>query len=236
MLPTGNDVILSFFDLRLRSRSRSNAVTSGSDTSSLDSAHIRTARAREVRLMAEKQDADCTLLLDSSDFFDPPAWVPGRYLQFADFSSTDEQSTLWPVSLPAEMQEDVRLYIPKVASSSTSRYHTADVSEQKSSACGDVRCHDLSDNTVLPDLLSVTSQSSHVITYRTQANDVRTHARAHMRTCANLRADKYLWPVQSQPFIPIPVNKRTPPAQCADSGEVVSDTWHPVDYPADLVD
>lgn len=64
--------------------------------------------------MAEKQDADCTLLLDSSDFFDPPAWVPGRYLQFADFSSTDDQSTLWPVSLPAEMQEDVRLYIPQV--------------------------------------------------------------------------------------------------------------------------
>lgn len=63
--------------------------------------------------MAEKQDADCTLLLDSSDFFDPPAWVPGRYLQFADFSSTDEQSTLWPVSLPAEMQEDIRLYIPQ---------------------------------------------------------------------------------------------------------------------------
>lgn len=36
MLPTGNDVILSFFDLRLRSRSRSNAVTSGSDTRCLD--------------------------------------------------------------------------------------------------------------------------------------------------------------------------------------------------------
>lgn len=41
----------------------------------------------------------------------------------------------------------------------------------------------------------------------------RVHTQVHMRTCANLRADKYLWPVQSQPFIPIPVNKRTPPAQ-----------------------
>ena len=58
--------------------------------------------------MAMKRDnsSSSLLLLDpdldsSDDVFDPPAWRPGRFLQFADISLEDEPSVR-PVSLPTE--------------------------------------------------------------------------------------------------------------------------------------
>ena len=57
-------------------------------------------------MMMKRQNSSSSLLLldpdtDNSDIFDPPAWRPGRLLQFADISLEDEPSVR-PVSLSTE--------------------------------------------------------------------------------------------------------------------------------------
>ncbi|KAK7505710.1 hypothetical protein BaRGS_00002981 [Batillaria attramentaria] len=59
----------------------------------------------DLRTSMKRQDsASCLLLLDSEadscDVFDPPAWRPGRYLQFADITSAEDEASVRPVSLP----------------------------------------------------------------------------------------------------------------------------------------
>lgn len=53
--------------------------------------------------LSRNDSASCLLLLDcESDTFhvyDPPAWKPGRYLQFADITSVEDEASVRPVSL-----------------------------------------------------------------------------------------------------------------------------------------
>ena len=74
--------------------------------------------------MAMKRDnsSSSLLLLDpdldsSDDVFDPPAWRPGRFLQFADISLEDEPSVR-PVSLPTERA------VPGLGDSADGHSHT----------------------------------------------------------------------------------------------------------------
>ena len=67
-------------------------------------AHCTAPRPKlTATLTMDRKSSSCSLALldpelDNSDVFDPPAWRPGRYLQFADISLEDEPSVR-PVSL-----------------------------------------------------------------------------------------------------------------------------------------
>ena len=61
---------------------------------------------QSTMLMLKRQSSTSSLLLldpdlDSGDVFDPPAWRPGRFLQFADISLEDEPGVR-PVSLSTQ--------------------------------------------------------------------------------------------------------------------------------------
>ena len=61
---------------------------------------------QSTMLMLKRQGSTSSLLLldpdlDSGDVFDPPAWRPGRFLQFADISLEDEPGVR-PVSLSTQ--------------------------------------------------------------------------------------------------------------------------------------
>lgn len=53
-------------------------------------------------MMARKDSASSLFLLeeDNSDIFDPPPWVPGSFLRFADIRSPADEIAVWPVCVP----------------------------------------------------------------------------------------------------------------------------------------
>ncbi|KAL8559401.1 hypothetical protein ACOMHN_045198 [Nucella lapillus] len=62
------------------------------------SASLKSLSLDSSRDQAEFLDTCCS----DSDVFDPPAWRPGRFLQFADILTVEDEPSVRPVSLPTE--------------------------------------------------------------------------------------------------------------------------------------
>ncbi|XP_076449938.1 uncharacterized protein LOC143286191 [Babylonia areolata] len=63
----------------------------------------RQSSATSLRsLLDMSRDQDLDSCCSDSDVFDPPAWRPGRYLQFADILTVEEEPSVRPVSLSTE--------------------------------------------------------------------------------------------------------------------------------------